>query len=416
MAADMLLPIVLSELADSDDEKRRRGKTRDWVRRRDELGMYATLIKELIVEDRCSFKQMFRMSVEDFEIVLQNINDLISPEEVQGGHHPISPDERLALTLKYLATGESFRSLSFQFRISRVAVSYIIKGCCDAIVKRMVPTFIPLPSSPDEWRRIAVKFENRWNYPHALGAIDGKHVIIKKPNNGGSFYYNYKKTHSIILMAIAGPDYECLWADVGCNGRNNDGGVWNKSELHKCIEDGTIKLPKSETVTESHLNLPYVFLGDDAFALKTYMMKPYPQNNLTVDKRIYNYRHSCARRISENLFRILANRWRVFYTMIPLSPKRVENIILTALALHNMLCKSTSSRNAYRPSTLVDSYDDHGNLVEGDWRSEKNSDFFYPLKVPNTGHNPSLSAKLTRDTFKDYFMNEGADYWQWGYS
>ena len=114
MAADMLLPIVLSELADSDDEKRRRGKTRDWVRRRDELGMYATLIKELIVEDRCSFKQMFRMSVEDFEIVLQNINDLISPEEVQGGHCPISPDERLALTLKYLATGESFRSLSFQ--------------------------------------------------------------------------------------------------------------------------------------------------------------------------------------------------------------------------------------------------------------------------------------------------------------
>ena len=126
MAADMLLPIVLSELADSDDEKRRRGKTRDWVRRRDELGMYATLIKELIVEDRCSFKQMFRMSVEDFEIVLQNINDLISPEEVQGGHRPISPDERLALTLKYLATGESFRSLSFQFRISRVAVSRLL--------------------------------------------------------------------------------------------------------------------------------------------------------------------------------------------------------------------------------------------------------------------------------------------------
>ena len=102
--------------------------------------------------------------------------------------------------------------------------------------------------------------------------------------------------------------------------------------------------------------------------------------------------------------------------MIPLSPKRVENIILTALALHNMLCKSTSSRNAYRPSTLVDSYDDHGNLVEGDWRSEENSDFFYPLKVLNTGHNPSLSAKLTRETFKDYFMNEGAVYWQWDYS
>ena len=93
---------------------------------------------------------MIRMSVEDFEIVLQHIHDLISLEEIQGGHRPISPDERLALTLRYLATGESLHSLSFHLRISRVAVSYIIKGCCDAVVKRMVSKFIPLLSSPDE--------------------------------------------------------------------------------------------------------------------------------------------------------------------------------------------------------------------------------------------------------------------------
>ena len=380
MASDMLLPIILSELVDSDDERPRRGKNREWIRRRNQLGLYETLIKELIIEDRLSFKEMFRMSVEDFEAVLSQIHDLIAPQEFQGGPRPISSDERLALAIRYMATGESFHSLSFQFRISRKAVSYIIKGCCDAIVERMVPIYIPLPSSPDEWRKIAVKFEDRWNYPHALGAIDGKHVTIKKPDNCGSFYYNYKKTHSIILMAIAGLDYECLWADVGCNGRNNDGGVWNESELQKCIEDGTIKLPMNDAQSASYPNMPYVFLGDDAFALKTFMMKPYPQNNLTIDKRIYNYRHSRTRRISENLFGILANRWRIFYTIIPLSPKLVENIILSTLALHNMLCKSTTSRNAYNPTSLVDSFDNHGNLIEGEWRSEENDDFFLPVK------------------------------------
>ena len=49
-----------------------------------------------------------------------------------------------------------------------------------------------------------------------------------------------------------------------------------------------------------------------------------------------------------------------------------------------------------------------GNLIEGDWRSEENTDYLYPLKVPNTGHNLSLSAKGLRESFKDYFMNEGA--------
>ena len=47
-----------------------------------------------------------------------------------------------------------------------------------------------------------------------------------------------------------------------------------------------------------------------------------------------------------------------------LSPKRV--IILSTLALHNMLCKSKSSKNSYRPSSMIDSYDDQENLVEGE--------------------------------------------------
>ena len=232
MATYMLLPVILSELVDSDDEKPRRGKTREWIKQRHQLGSFQDIIKELIVEDRYAFKEMFRMSVEDFETVLKHIDDHISPQEIQGGHRPVLSDERLALALRFLANGESFQSLSFQFRISRVAVSYIIKGCCDAIVERMVPIFISLPFSPDGWHKIAAKFENRWNYPHALGAVDGKHPIIKKPVNCESYYYNYKKTYSVTLMAIAGPDYKCLRADIGCNGRNNDGRVWNKSGLH----------------------------------------------------------------------------------------------------------------------------------------------------------------------------------------
>ena len=119
MASDMLLPIILSELVDSDDERPRRGKTREWIRLRSQLGLYETLIKELIIEDRLSFKEMFRMSVEDFEAVLSQIHDLIAPQEFQGGPRPISSDERLVLAIRYVATGESFHSLSFQFRISR---------------------------------------------------------------------------------------------------------------------------------------------------------------------------------------------------------------------------------------------------------------------------------------------------------
>ena len=410
----LALVVVLNELMDFDDEKPCRGKTRQWVKRRRESGYFTNIIQELKVEDRMGFKEMFRMDVVDFEYVLSQISDLISPQEINGGHRPVLCDERLALTLRYFATGESFQSLSFQFRISLNAVSYIVKGCCNAIVERMVPLFVKIPSSEKEWLEISKKFETRWNFPHALGAIDGKHVTIRKPKNGGSFYYNYKHTHSIILMAIAGPEYECLYADVGSNGRVNDSGVWNKSSLLEGIQDGSVKLPSNDALPNGDVT-PYVFLGDDAFALKSFMMKPYPQQNLTTEKRVYNYRYSRARRISENLFGILANRWRIFFTTINLEPKYVENVILSALALHNMLIKSPLSSNAYRPPSLADSVLENGEVLEGEWRNQVVVDSFYPLQIPRTGHNASTNAKAIRDSFKDYFVNEGAVEWQWKY-
>ena len=85
-------------------------------------------------------------------------------------------------------------------------------------------------------------------------------------------------------MAVAGPDYECLYADVGANGRVSDGGVWNKCGLSQAIEDGIISLPPPKCLPNGDTEVPHVFVGDDAFALKPHMMKPYSQNRLSADR------------------------------------------------------------------------------------------------------------------------------------
>lgn len=73
--------------------------------------------------------------------------------------------------------------------------------------------------------------------------IDGKHVVIQKPKNGSSFFYNYR--HTVILPIIAGPNYECLYEDVGTNGRLSDGCVWSKSKIPTVIEDNKIGISPS---------------------------------------------------------------------------------------------------------------------------------------------------------------------------
>ena len=108
---------------------------REWIKWRHQLGSFRNITKELIVEDQYAFKEIFRMNVENFETILKHIDYLISPQEIQGGHHPVLSDERLALTLKFLAPDKSFQSLSFQFRISRLAVSSLSKVVVTLLLK-----------------------------------------------------------------------------------------------------------------------------------------------------------------------------------------------------------------------------------------------------------------------------------------
>ena len=149
----------------------------------------------------------------------------------------------------------------------------------------MASAFVRVPSTKAEWVDISRKFEKRWNFLQALGAIDWKHIRIQEPKNGGSFHYNYKHTHSIILMVIAGPEYECLYTDVGSNGRVNGSGIGNKTALLKGTQDESVKLPDDEKLSDVEI-IPYVFLGDDAFALKGLMTKPFPQQDLTKERPV----------------------------------------------------------------------------------------------------------------------------------
>ena len=144
------------------------------------------------------------------------------------------------------------------------------------MIDHLGSSHLKTPSTNEEWMSVAREFQEKWQFPNAVGAIDGKHIVIIPPPNSGSNYYNYKHTNSIVLLAIAGPCYECLFADVGTNGRMNDSGIWNKSSLRRAIENRKIGLPEPRALPYRLEKIPFVILGDDAFALKNYMMTPFP--------------------------------------------------------------------------------------------------------------------------------------------
>ncbi|XP_072384736.1 uncharacterized protein [Diabrotica undecimpunctata] len=155
---------------------------REWLKRRNTHGASALLLKELALEDELEYKMCLRMTPRKFEELLNMVHDKIEQDPFM--RDVIKPRVKLEITLNFLATGNSYRSLSHFFKASRPAFSKLVPEVCDAI-SEVLGGSIKVPSR-DEWNTVAEGFKEHWYFPNCCGAIDGKHVLVKALPNSGS--------------------------------------------------------------------------------------------------------------------------------------------------------------------------------------------------------------------------------------
>ena len=156
--------------------------------------------------------------------------------------------------------------------------------------------FVKAPTSAEEWEGICREFYQRWNFPHCLGifkanwspgshdntclfllstgAIDGKHIVVQAPINSGLLYYNYKGTHSVVLLAVCDAQYtnilflpsskRFILIDLGQVGRFSDSEVLAHSAFGRALENGSLHFPVPKSLSgSSGQHLPFVIVGAD---------------------------------------------------------------------------------------------------------------------------------------------------------
>lgn len=230
--------------------------------------------------------------------------------------------------------------------------------------------------------------------------------------NTGSNYFNYKNQFSVVLMALVDGNYNFLFAEVGCQGRISDGGVFKDTKLYTMITQNTLGLPPPKELPGREMIVPYFFAADSAFSLCERVMKPYsgayPRGS---SQRIFNYRLSRGRRVVENAFGILSAIFRVLRKPILLEPSTVELVVMATIYLHNFLRKH--SPTIYMPPGSMDS-EENGVLCQGSWRNDQDTISMLPLR--NIHRRPPAYANSIREELSDYFMKEGAIPWQNAYA
>ena len=213
------------------------------------------------------------MSPERFDHLVDLLRPKLTKEE--RCRAPISAEESLAVTLRYLATLNSERDLAFSFKLDRSTINGIVEEVCNELWKALSEKYVRPPSSAEEWRTISNDFFELWNMPHCIGALDGKHVCIRKPSHSGSLWHNYKGFFSMVLLAICDAHYCFSLVDVGEYGSNNDSGILNNSRMVKMFKNNKVKLPDPETIQGTDYELPFFLVGDVIFPLNNWLMRPY---------------------------------------------------------------------------------------------------------------------------------------------
>lgn len=274
-------------------------------------------------------------------------------------------------------------------------VSKIINEVATPIWINMQPIYLPEPTM-EMWKLIANEFEKIWQFPHCISALDGKHIVIKKPPKSGTSFYNYKQTFSVVLMAIVDAHYKFISIDIGSMGRFSDANIFSSGALAKKLNKQTLRLPPPAALTDYDQILPYAFVADEAFPLSENIMRPYPNRSVTnnFQQKVFNYRLSRARQTVECTFGILASRFRVFRKPFEIKIESVDNVVKAACVLHNYL----------RNEIIL-------NNMQGD-SSENEMPENQLLPLTNNNIRSGSNAFCVRQNFTDYFSSVGSVSWQ----
>ncbi|KAG1667912.1 Protein ALP1-like [Nymphon striatum] len=375
---------------------------KDKSKNRSKQRAHQNLCRKMRLSDDQTFFEFYRMNPRQFDELLTLVGPRIRKQDTNY-KKACSASERIGVTLRYLATGESQTSLSYTHKLGRSTVSDILSETTRAIWDVLCPIYLPAPTE-QRWLEIADYFDRRWAFPNCIGAIDGKHIRVQTPPGSGSKNFNYKEYFSSVLLAMCDSRYCFTVVDIGSLGRSTDGVIFADSVLASPV---LLKVPEPTTVTGIG-TMPHVVVGDAVFPLKKNMMRPYPGQKLNKRQRIFNYRLSRARRVIENAFGIFAARWRIFHTPINASQENIYRIIQATLCLHNfMMCSDRQAR--YCPNKFADWEDVNGQQHDGRWRQE--GEILHSVQRL-ASNNSSRDSQVIRDKFAQRFETDGRASWQ----
>uniref|UniRef100_A0A8C4Y9J3 DDE Tnp4 domain-containing protein n=1 Tax=Gopherus evgoodei TaxID=1825980 RepID=A0A8C4Y9J3_9SAUR len=247
----------------------------------------------------------------------------------------LSVEKRVAIAIWKLATPDCFRSVANQFGVGKSTVGIVLMQVCRAINRTLTRRTVTLGNVQDILDGFA-----EMGFPNCGGAVDGTHIPIISPPHLASEYINRKGYFSVVLQALV--DHRGHFTDIysGWPGKVHDARIFRNSALFRRLRAGTF-FPDHK-ITVGDVEMPIVILGDPAYPLMPWLMKPYT-GKLDRSKERFNYGLSRCRMTVERAFGRLKARWRSLFGKLDLMESGITAVISACCTLHN-ICEGKGER------------------------------------------------------------------------
>ncbi|CAM2110865.1 unnamed protein product [Caretta caretta] len=243
----------------------------------------------------------------------------------------LTVEKRVAIALWKLATPDSYRSVGNQFGVGKSTVGAAVMQVAHAIKDLLISRVVTLGNV-----QVIVDGFAAMGFPNCGGAIDGTHIPILAPEHQAAEYINRKGDFSIVLQALVDHKGRFTNINVGWPGKVHDARIFRNSGLFQKLQEGT--LFPDQKITVGDVEMPICILGDPAYPLMPWLMKPYT-GSLDSSQELFNYRLSKCRMVVECAFGRLKARWRSLLTRLDLSETNIPTVITACCVLHN-ICES----------------------------------------------------------------------------
>lgn len=209
--------------------------------------------------------QNFRFDTSLFFDLMNRLKPRLT--HVRSHRQPIGVAERLAMTLKILATGSSQMHIAQKYRFGKSTVNVIFHETCKVIWEVLSTDFVKSPNK-DDYERVSKDFSSLYNFPNCVGAIGCRHITIRNPPKGAD------DSSFVLFVAV---DARHAFTDVSIVpfGGELDSGTFLKSDLGKSLCNASLDLPSPKALPGTGVTFPFFFIGDETLPLQQNLTRPY---------------------------------------------------------------------------------------------------------------------------------------------